>query len=62
VQGHIASYMVNGKQYIAVMTGLGGGSPEQKPTFMLRQEVDRPAHGTAIYVFGLPDNVRQAAD
>jgi alcohol dehydrogenase (cytochrome c) len=56
VQGHIASFMVNGKQYIAVMTGLGGGSPEQKPTFMLRQEVTRPAHGTAIYVFGLPDN------
>jgi alcohol dehydrogenase (cytochrome c) len=56
VQGHIASFMVNGKQYIAVMTGLGGGSPEQKPTFMLSQEVIRPAHGTAIYVFGLPDS------
>jgi alcohol dehydrogenase (cytochrome c) len=56
VQGHIASFMVDGKQYIAVMTGLGGGSPEEKPTFMLGQEVTRPAHGTAIYVFGLPDN------
>ncbi len=56
VQGHIASFMVDGKQYIAVMTGLGGGSPEEKPTFMLSQEVTRPAHGTAIYVFGLPDS------
>jgi alcohol dehydrogenase (cytochrome c) len=55
VQGHIASFMVDGRQYIAVMTGLGGGSPEQKPTFMLSEEVSRPAHGTAIYVFGLPD-------
>ena len=58
VQGHIAPFAVNGKQYIAVMTGLGGGSPEEKPTFMLAQEVTRPAHGTAIYVFGLPDNVQ----
>jgi alcohol dehydrogenase (cytochrome c) len=58
VQGHIASFAVNGKQYVAVMTGLGGGSPEEKPTFMLAQEVTRPAHGTAIYVFGLPDNMQ----
>jgi alcohol dehydrogenase (cytochrome c) len=62
VQGHIASFAVNGKQYIAVMTGLGGGSPEEKPTFMLSQEVTRPAHGTAIYVFGLPDNIQQASN
>jgi alcohol dehydrogenase (cytochrome c) len=63
VQGHIASFMVDGKQYIAVMTGLGGGSPEEKPTFMLSQEVTRPAHGTAIYVFGLPDSAgRQTAN
>jgi alcohol dehydrogenase (cytochrome c) len=60
VQGHIASFAVNGKQYIAVMSGLGGGSPEEKPTFMLSQETSRPLHGTAIYVFALPDNVQQA--
>jgi alcohol dehydrogenase (cytochrome c) len=58
VQGHVASFMVDGKQYIAVMTGLGGGSPQQKPTFMLSEEVSRPAHGTAIYVFGLPDKAQ----
>ena len=57
VQGHIASFAVDGKQYIAVMSGLGGGSPEEKPTFMLSQETSRPLHGTAIYVFGLPDTV-----
>ena len=61
VQGHIAPFSVDGKQYVAVMTGLGGGSPEEKPTFMLSQEVTRPAHGTAIYVFGLPDNSLQQA-
>ena len=58
VQGHIASFMVDGEQYIAVMTGLGGGSPQQKPTFMLSEEVSRPAHGTQIYVFGLPDKTQ----
>ena len=61
VQGYIASYAVDGKQYIAVMTGLGGGSPEEKPTFILSQEVTRPAHGTGIYIFGLPDNTLQQA-
>ena len=62
VQGHIASYAVDGKQYIAVMTGLGGGSPEQKPTFMLSEEVTRPAHGTEIYVFALPESNQQASN
>lgn len=36
----------------------GGRSPEQKPTFMLSEEVSRPAHGTQIYVFGLPDKMQ----
>jgi alcohol dehydrogenase (cytochrome c) len=54
-QGHIASFAVGGKQYIAVMTGVGGTSPEQKPAFILAGEVVRPLHGNAIYVFGLPD-------
>ena len=62
VQGHIASFAVGGKQYIAVMSGLGGGSPEEKPTFILSEEVTRPAHGTAIYVFALPDSTQTAAN
>jgi alcohol dehydrogenase (cytochrome c) len=55
VAGHIVSFAVKGKQYIAVMTGLGGGSPQEKPTFLLSQDVTRPIHGTAMYVFALPD-------
>ena len=44
----------DGKQYVAVTTGLGGGSPQAKPGTMLR-EVRRPAHGYMLYVFALPD-------
>ncbi len=61
VEGHIASFAINGKQYIAVMTGVGGSSPQQKPSFILTGEVARPLHGNAIYVFGLPDNLQQAS-
>jgi alcohol dehydrogenase (cytochrome c) len=54
VQGYPVSFMVDGKQYVAVTTALGGGSPELKPGTMLG-EVHRPATGYALYVFGLPD-------
>lgn len=55
VQGFPVSFSVDGKQYIAVTTALGGGSPQLKPGTMLR-EVHRPVNGYAVYVFGLPDN------
>jgi alcohol dehydrogenase (cytochrome c) len=55
VQGYPVSFAVDGKQYIAVPTGLGGGSPEAKPTTML-PHVHRPANGQALYVFALPDD------
>ncbi len=55
VQGYPISFSVDGKQYIAVTTGLGGGSPEDKPMTML-QKVHRPNNGQALYVFALPDN------
>jgi alcohol dehydrogenase (cytochrome c) len=55
VQGYPVSFAVDGKQYIAVPTGLGGGSPEAKPTTML-SEVRRPANGQALYVFALPED------
>jgi alcohol dehydrogenase (cytochrome c) len=45
---------VDGHQYVAVTTGLGGGSPEAKPSTMLT-EVHRPPNGYALFVFGLPD-------
>ena len=55
VQGYPVTFSVDGKQYIAVTTGLGGGSPEHKPGTMLR-EVHRPPNGYALFVFGLPDD------
>ncbi len=54
VQGHPVSFSLDGKQYIAVTTGLGGGSPVEKPSALLT-EVHRPATGQQLYVFGLPD-------
>jgi alcohol dehydrogenase (cytochrome c) len=54
VQGYPVSFSVDGKQYVAVTTGLGGGSPQQKPTAMLG-EVHRALTGQQLYVFGLPD-------
>ena len=54
VQGYPVSFSLDGKQYIAVASGLGGGSPQQKPT-MLLDEIHRPATGHQLYVFGLPD-------
>jgi alcohol dehydrogenase (cytochrome c) len=54
VQGFPISFSVDGKQYIAVTTALGGGSPEMKPGTMLT-EVHRPPNGYNLFVFGLPD-------
>jgi len=54
VQGNPVSYAVDGKQYIAITTGLGGGSPFAKPSSMLG-ELHHPDHGQALYVFALPD-------
>jgi alcohol dehydrogenase (cytochrome c) len=54
VQGFPVSFEIDGKQYVAVTTALGGGSPQLKPGTLLR-EVHRPATGYALYVFGLPD-------
>ncbi len=54
VQGYPVSFSLDGKQYIAVCSGLGGGSPQQKPSNLL-DEVHRAATGHVLYVFGLPD-------
>lgn len=54
VQGSPVSFAVDGQQYIAVTTGLGGGSPEAKPTTLL-PDVHRPHNGQALYVFALMD-------
>ncbi len=52
VQGYPVSFSLDGKQYIAVTTGLGGGSPQAKPTALLH-EVRRPGTGNVLYVFAL---------
>jgi alcohol dehydrogenase (cytochrome c) len=57
VQGNPVSFEVDGKQYIAITTGLGGGSPMSKPTSMLG-EVHKPDHGQALYVFALPEKAK----
>jgi alcohol dehydrogenase (cytochrome c) len=54
VQGFPLTFSVGGKQYIAVSTGLGGGSPRMVPG-VLAPEVHYPANGNALYVFALPD-------
>jgi alcohol dehydrogenase (cytochrome c) len=54
VQGFPVSFSANGKQYIAVTTGLGGGSPRQVPA-AIAPEIKYPSNGHALYVFELPD-------
>jgi alcohol dehydrogenase (cytochrome c) len=54
VQGFPATFMVDGRQYVAVTTGIGGGSPQRKPSTMLGDEMHRPGSGQAVYVFALP--------
>jgi alcohol dehydrogenase (cytochrome c) len=53
VQGFPVTYSVDGKQFIAVMTGLGGGSPRAAPA-QLAPEIKIPQSGQALYVFALP--------
>jgi alcohol dehydrogenase (cytochrome c) len=54
VQGFPLTYSVGGKQFIAVPTGLGGGSPRMVPS-VLAPDVHYPSNGNALYVFALPD-------
>ena len=52
VQGFPVTFGVAGEQYIAMSTGLGGGSPRRVPRF-LTPEVRHPPTGNALYVFKL---------
>ena len=52
-QGFPVTYSIDGKQYIAVMAGLGGGSPRAAPT-ALAPEIKFPQNGQALYIFALP--------
>ncbi|MBI1874100.1 MAG: PQQ-binding-like beta-propeller repeat protein, partial [Acidobacteria bacterium] len=54
VQGFPVSFAIDGKQYVAVATGLGGGSPRNVPR-SISPDVHHPSSGNALYVFTLPD-------
>ena len=55
VQGFPLTFSVDGKQYVAVSTGLGGGSPRVVPS-LIAPEIHHPANGNALYVFAVDDN------
>jgi alcohol dehydrogenase (cytochrome c) len=52
VQGFPVSFTAGGKQFVAVTTGLGGGSPRVVPR-TISPEIKHPNNGHAIYVFEL---------
>ena len=54
VQGFPISFRAGGRQYVAVSTGLGGGSPRLMPR-NLAPDVRHPGSGNALYVFALPE-------
>src|SRR5579884_2350783 len=54
VQGFPLTFTVGGKQYVAVTTSNGGGSPRQVPG-LIAPDVHSPAVGNALHVFALPD-------
>jgi alcohol dehydrogenase (cytochrome c) len=54
VQGFPVTFTAGGKQYVAVTTSNGGGSPRAVPS-VVAAELHYPATGNGLYVFALPD-------
>lgn len=54
VQGFPVSFAVEGKQYIAVTSAVGGTSPRMVPR-QVTPELSPPSNGNALYVFTLPE-------
>jgi alcohol dehydrogenase (cytochrome c) len=54
VQGFPLTFTVGGKQYLAVTTSNGGGSPRNVPA-VVAAELHYPTTGNGLYVFALPD-------
>ena len=52
VQGFPVAFSAGGEQYIAVTTGLGGGSP-RNVVRAITPEIHHPNSGNALYVFKL---------
>ncbi len=53
VQGFPVSFEADGEQYIAISSGVGGGSPRGVPR-AVTPEIRHPQNGNALYVFKLP--------
>ena len=51
-QGFPVTFEAGGEQFIAVTTGVGGGSPRRIPA-LLSPEIRHPANGNALYIFKL---------
>jgi alcohol dehydrogenase (cytochrome c) len=54
VEGFPLTFTVGGKQYLAVTTANGGGSPRGVPG-VVAPDLHYPTTGNALYVFALPD-------
>jgi PQQ-dependent dehydrogenase (methanol/ethanol family) len=54
-QGFPVSFEIDGRQYLAIMSGLGGGSPRNVPAAIV-PDIKIPQSGQALYVFALPDS------
>ena len=55
IQGFPITFAVDGKQYLAVPTGVGGASWGGMLPADLTPEVKRPVGGNGLFVFALPD-------
>ena len=54
VQGFPITYSVDGRQYVAIGTGTGGGSWTTMPVELI-PDVRRPNAGNGLFVFALPE-------
>jgi alcohol dehydrogenase (cytochrome c) len=54
VQGFPVTFSIDGRQYIGITTGNGGGSPRLVPA-TIAPDLHPPSTGNAMYVFALPD-------
>jgi alcohol dehydrogenase (cytochrome c) len=52
VQGFPIAFTAGGKEYIAISTGVGGGSPRIVPS-QIAKDVVFPDHGNGLYVFAV---------
>jgi alcohol dehydrogenase (cytochrome c) len=55
VQGFPLTFAVDGRQYVGVTTGRGGGSPWLVPN-TVTPEVESPTTGFNLYVYALPED------